>query len=280
MRTIIYDQVVEVARELWLETHFQLREDVRLALEGASESEEQPARNYISLLLENAEVAERERLPLSSDSGMPIFFVEMGDELQLDEGTLEGALTEGMKRAFSEFPIRTPWLRDPLSAEQSTREIIPPVVHVELVAGEELKITCMRFGGESEHASRVAFLSPSYTIDDIRNFVVNSIQEARDFINPPCFVGVGIGSSFGRVGLLAKKAILRPIGKPHALLECARLEQELLHEINELGIGAGGLGGSATALAVHVDTAPAFSGAVPIAVHVQGYDTRTSEHIL
>jgi fumarate hydratase subunit alpha len=280
MRVVPFDAIVEAAKELFLETHFQLREDIRLALEEACLRENEPARTYLGLLLENAEIAIKENIPLCRDTGLPIWFIEMGCELGMEDGLLRDALQEGMKQAFLQYPFQSPILLDPLDPRSNLPDQIPPMMHLRQIQGSNLRVTCIRATALSELNSRLGILRTGFTNQEIVHFVRDTVKAADAWANPPVIVGVGIGAALEDVGRLAKSALLRPVGKPHQRLEYARLEQDMLVAINQLGIGPGGIGGETTALAVHLEAAPCHRHAIPIAVFIQSHAVRMAEVLL
>lgn len=280
MRAVPFEAVVEAAKELFLETHFHLREDIRLALERAWEREEEPARTYVGLLLENATIASKGEVPLCRDVGVPVWFLEMGSELAMEDGLIHQALEEGVKQAFLQYPSFSPTLRDPLDATSFITDHIPARLHLKIVEGSELRLVCMRVSALSELSSRLGVLDAGFVEQDIVEFVRDAVSTAGPWSNPPVLVGVGLGATLDDVGYLAKSALLRPVGKPHQRLEYARLEQEMLHAVNGLKLGPGGIGGETTALAVHVETAPCHRAAIPVSVSILSHSVRVAEVIL
>ncbi len=280
MRAVPFDAVAEAAKELFLETHFHLREDIRLALERAWEREEEPARTYIGLLLENAILASKGEVPLCRDTGVPIWFVEMGSELGMEDGLLPQAVEEGVKQAFLQYPSFSPILQDPLDVKSLITDRIPARVHLRIVQGSELRMICMRASALSELSSRLGVLEAGFAERELVEFVRQAVLQAGPWCNPPVLVGVGIGAALDDVARLAREGLLRPVGKPHARLEYARLEQEMLNAVNSLHLGPGGVGGETTALAVHIETAPCHRAAIPVAVSILGHSVRMAEVIL
>ena len=273
---IAYDTIVDVVRELSIESLFSLREDISFALERAYEQEDEPARSYLELLLYNAEVANKERFPLFHDVGVPSFFIELGEDVQF-EGLLQSALDEGVRQAILKYPIREMIARDPLDKNTFSNDPTPISSVVDVVVGSQMKIVCMRSSAGGELSSQVKLISFDCVKDEIQTFVVDTVKKAGVLPSPPLVVGVGVGGSLENVFNLAKKAILRPVGKPHNTLEYAGLEQKLLGAVNALEIGPGGLGGACTALSVHVEIAPAQAEAVPLAVSLQSSALRVCE---
>ncbi len=276
---ISYEMIVEVVRELTIESLFILREDVLFALEQAYEQESEPVRSYLELLLYNAEVAQNEGFPLFHDVGIPSFFIELGEDVEF-EGPLQAALDEGVRQAILKHPTREVICKDPLNPNSFSSDPTPVFFFVEKVPGSQMKIICMRSSAGAEFSTQIKVLPFEEVKSGIKDFVIETVRKADVIPSPPLVVGIGIGGRLENVVTLAKKALLRPVGKPHHSLEYARLEQDLLAAVNELEIGPGGLGGNFTALSVHVELAPAQAEAIPIAISLQSSVFRTSEHSL
>lgn len=280
MQTIPFEAIVEAACQLCLDTHFLLPDDLRFALEQAKANETMPVQHYVDLLLQNADVAAREFLPLSNDIGIPYFFVERGEEVILDERTLNEALEEGAKRAFHEYPFQVQRLLEPLDAGSLCLEHATPLIHLESVPGDDLKIVCLRLSEESERCTQLQLLSSPCQKEAIADMVIRSVNSASLTLDPPYVIGIGIGAGFERAGLMARKALFRPVGKPHPSLDYARLEEEVLSKVNALGIGPGNLGGKTTALAVHLSVDSTQGSVSPVALIIQNYQLRIQQIVL
>lgn len=278
MRTIAYQDVVKAARELCLNTYFTLRDDVRRALEELLPLEEEPSRGYLQLLLDNAEVAQREQVPLHNDTGELSFFVEMGADVWVEGGALSAALREGVQEAFQDLPIRSFHYTEPLVADTEEVQQQEAAVHLETSDGEALKLTCVRSGSHEMRGFRLFTLQPPFSPEELETAILQLVEEVGGVIEAPLVIGVGLGGSLADVGTLARRALFRPVGKPHHVLEYARIEQGLLDAINNLRIGPGQLGGKTTALAVHVEARPSVRAALPIAIVIQSYAIRIAEH--
>ncbi len=276
-RSIPYDDVREAAYQLCVDTLFHLREDIYAAFERALACEEEPGLHYLELLLENADLASEGQIPLVQDAGLPHFFVEMGHEAWIEGGALTEALREGLLQFVQSHPFRIPILNDPLNLEVKKTDYIPLQLHIECVDGDALRIRCIRVPSDSEHISCVKTFPSRHLTEALEDFVLQTVTQAEVRTAPPFLVGVGLGGTLSEAGFLAEKALMRPIGKPPSSLRSARIEQELLQKINELGIGPGGLGGETTALAFHFASAPSMPDAIPIAIRIVGSTPCISE---
>ncbi len=228
-------------------------------------------------IIQNAQIAEQESLPLCQDCGTAVLFLEVGQDVHVIGGDLYEAVTEGVRQGYTQGYLRKSMVTQPFSARKNTQDNTPPVIHTEIVPGDRLKITCLPKGGGSENMSKLAVLRPGEGKKGIIDFVVKSVDEAGANPCPPVIVGLGIGSTAEGAMLLAKKALLRPVGEPNPDPEVAELEQELLSRINDLGIGPLGLGGSTTALAVHAEVNPTHITSLPVAVNFQCHSARRKE---
>lgn len=266
-RSIPYFRIVNVVAELCLQANWQLRDDIIQALKKAREQEDQElAREIIDLILENALIAATEKVPLCQDTGMALVFLQMGQEVEV-EGDLSAAVTEGVKEGYSRGYLRKSVVGDPF-IRINTGDNTPPIIYIELVTGDGLKITVFAKGFGSENAGAIAMLPPVAGESGVKKFVLQTIRKGGSNACPPLIVGVGVGGTMDKAASLSKKALLRPLGNPHPQPHIARLEEELLQEINQLGIGPQGLGGKTTALAVHIETYPTHIAGLPVAVSV------------
>ena len=281
MREMDSKWVTETVSTLLQEGCYRLSHDVTTALRQAYEREESPAaRNALSKLLENAEAAARDEIPLCQDTGMAVVFLELGQELHIIGGDLYEAVQEGVRRAYARGYLRKSVVDKPFSARMNTGDNTPAVIHTAIVPGEKLKITALSKGFGSENMSRLAMLTPAAGRQGVIDFVVKCVDEAGANPCPPIIVGVGIGGTAEKCMLLAKQSLLRKVGEPHADSEVAELESELLKRVNDLGIGAMGYGGRITALAVHVEVFPTHIASLPVAVNLQCHSVRHREATL
>ena len=273
MKTINFNDIVKKVKDACMSANFELGGDVIAAIEKAKESEESPVgEEILEQLIENARIAQEEKIALCQDTGFAVCFVELGDEVKIRGGNLVEAINEGVRQGYQEGYLRKsichPFTR------KNTGDNTPAIVHIDLVAGDQLKIIIAPKGGGSENMSRVTMLKPSDGIEGIKKFVVERVKESGANPCPPLIIGVGIGGTFEKAALIAKKALLRPIGSSNTEPELAALEEELLLKINNLGIGPQGLGGRTTALAVHVEMHPCHIASLPIAVNINCHASR------
>lgn len=281
MRDIDAKSVTEAIARLLQDACHRLPGDVLAALRRAYGSEESPAsRQVLAKLLENAEVAARDEIPLCQDTGMAVVFLELGQEAHIVGGNLYEAVQEGTRRAYAEGYLRKSVVDKPFSARTNTGDNTPAVIHTTIVPGDKLKIIALSKGFGSENMSRLAMLTPAEGRSGVIDFVVKCVEDAGANPCPPVIVGVGIGGTAEKCMLLAKEALLRRVGDPHPDSEIAELETEILKRVNELGIGAMGYGGRITALAVHVEVFPTHIAALPVAVNLQCHSVRHREAVL
>ncbi len=279
MKKINCTAITEHVKKMCMEANFELGADVLKAFHASKQKEESPiGREIIDLLMDNARIAREELIPMCQDTGFAVFFVELGDEVKIAGGNLISAINEGVRQGYADGYLRKsichPFTR------KNTGDNTPAIVHVELVPGENLKINFAPKGGGSENMSRVTMLRPSDGKKGIREFVVNRVKESGANPCPPTVVGVGIGGTFEKAALLAKKALLRPLGSSNPDPELAALEQDILESINNLGIGPQGLGGRTTSLAVHIELFPCHIASLPVAVNINCHAHRHKELII
>ena len=276
MREIHVDVITEAVRNLAIRSNTELGEDVLSAFQQAREEEQSPVgKDIIDSLIENARIAREEGIPMCQDTGLAVVFVEAGQDVHVTGGSLREAIEEGVRLGYREGYLRKSTC-DPFTRE-NRGDNTPPVIHFDLVPGDRFKILLAPKGGGSENMSRVEMLIPADGIEGVKSLVLRLVGEAGSKPCPPIIVGVGIGGTFEMAALLAKKALLRPLGSsnPDAALE--KIEKELLDEINCLGIGPQGLGGRITALAVHINAMPCHIASLPVAVNIQCHAARHKE---
>ncbi|MDP3229750.1 MAG: fumarate hydratase [Acidovorax sp.] len=279
MREIQVARVTQAVKEAVIAANYELGEDLLAALKRGEREEESPSgREIFRQLLDNAQIASQERIPLCQDCGLAVVFVELGQEVHLVGGNLKEAIQEGVRQGYGEGYLRKS-LCHPLT-RANTGDNTPAVIHTEIVDGEQLKLTVVPKGGGSENMSRLYMLKPAEGWAGIKEKVVSTVREAGANPCPPIIVGVGIGGTFERAALLAKKALLREVGQPNPDPAVADLERELLKAVNDLGIGPAGLGGRITALAVHILMQPSHIASLPVAVNIQCHASRHKEVVL
>ncbi len=279
MKTIGFDDIVKKVKDACMSANFELGEDVITAFRKTKETEESPVgKEILEQLIENATIAKEEKIAMCQDTGFAVFFVEIGDEVKVSGGNLVEAINEGVRQGYKEGYLRKsichPFTR------KNTGDNTPAIVHLDMVPGDQLKIIVAPKGGGSENMSRVTMLKPSDGIEGIKRFVVERVRESGANPCPPLVIGVGIGGTFEKAALIAKKALLRPVGSKNPDPELVSLEEELLVEINDLGVGPQGLGGRTTALAVHVNMHPCHIASLPVAVNINCHASRHKEIVL
>lgn len=280
MRQIHVDQVADTVASLVQEANFKLEDDVTDALSRARSLEEAPVGQTILMqLVENYTLAEAERVPMCQDTGVALIFLEVGQDLHLTGGSLSEAINRGVARGYKEGYLRMSMLNDPIK-RVNTKDNTPAMIYVDIVPGDKLKIKVDCKGGGSENMSQLRMLPPSAGWEGAKRFIVEAVANAGPNACPPLIVGVGIGGNFDKSALLAKRSLLRNVGAPNPDPEWAAREQELLEEINKLGVGAMGLGGTVTALGVHIEVMGCHITALPVAVNIECHSHRHKEAVL
>ena len=276
MREIEAAEITEAVRELCIEANTRLPEDHLAALHRALEEEESPlGREVIGELLENARVARERCVAFCQDTGYAVFFVELGSEARVVGGGIGEAIDEGVRRGYDEGYLRKSIVRGPVD-RTNTGDNTPAIVYYDVVPGDGLRLTLLVKGAGCDNMSSLKMLTPAEGVEEMKRFVVETVERAGPNASPPLTVGVGIGGPFERAALLAKKALTRPSGEPNPDPELAVLEAELLEAINATGIGPAGYGGTVTALAVHIESFPTHIAAFPVAVNLDCHSHRTS----
>lgn len=268
MRTVDVSEVTRNIKEMCIEANYFLSEDMKEAMKRAADTEKAPlGRKILGQLQENMDIAGKDWIPICQDTGMAVIFMEIGQDVHFEGGFLEDAVNEGVRQGYAEGFLRKSVVRDPVLRE-NTKDNTPAVVHYEIVRGDGVKITVAPKGFGSENMSRVFMMKPADGIEGIKQAVLTAVKEAGPNACPPMVVGVGIGGTFEKCALLAKKALTRSVKKRSEIPYVRELEEEILEKINSLGIGPGGLGGSITALAVNVETYATHIAGLPVAVNI------------
>ena len=279
MRTVDVSVITQNIKEMCIEANHFLTGDMKCALDKAVTAEKSPlGKQVLTQLEENLQIAGEDMIPICQDTGMTVVFMEIGQEVHFEGGSLEEAINEGVRRGYTEGYLRKSVVKDPLIRE-NTRDNTPAIIHYDIVPGEQVKITVAPKGFGSENMSRVFMLKPADGIEGVKNAVLTAVKDAGPNACPPMVIGVGIGGTFEKCALMAKKALTRPVNEHSPIPYVAEMEQELLQKINASGIGPGGLGGSTTALAVNINTYPTHIAGLPVAVniccHVNRHAVRT-----
>jgi fumarate hydratase subunit alpha len=280
MRNVNVELITESVKKLCVDANYYLGEDVVAAIKNAVPKEESPlGREILKQILENAEIAKNEQMPLCQDTGLAAIFVELGQEVHIEGGGFEAAIQEGVRQGYKEGYLRKSIVEDPLR-RKNTGDNTPAVISTRVVPGDKITITILPKGGGSENMSAVRMLKPSDGEEGVKSFVVETVRKAGGNPCPPIIVGVGIGGSFDKCAYLAKKALLRKVGSVHPDPYYADMEKELLECVNNTGVGPQGLGGRITALAVHIEAHPCHIASLPAAVNTQCHSARHKEIII
>lgn len=279
MRIIKSEIIKEEVAKLFIDANYFLGEDICTAYETRQEKEEsETGIEILKQLSENAKIARELRKPICQDTGMAIVFIEIGEEVFI-EGNLKTAINEGVKKGYKNGFLRKSIVKDPLTRE-NTNDNTPAIIHIDIVAGDKLKIIATPKGFGSENMSQIKMLAPAKGVEGIKEFVLKTVEEAGPNPCPPIIVGVGIGGNFEHSAYLAKKALLRDLGERNEEKFYSDLEKELLEKINKLGIGPQGFGGKITALDVFVETHPTHIAGLPVAVNIGCHVNRHKEVII
>ena len=279
MREVDVGVIAETVKRLCMAANFDLGQDVLDAFKRAKAVEESPAGvEILAQLEENASIARQERVAICQDTGIAVVFVELGQDVHLVGGDLNSAINQGVRQGYQEGYLRKS-LCHPFT-RANTGDNTPAVIHVKMVPGDKVKFTVAPKGGGSENMSRVTMLTPAVGKEGIVEYVVQRVKESGSNPCPPIIVGVGIGGTFENAALLAKEALLRPVGSANRDPELAALEAEILERINKLGIGPQGLGGRITSLAVHINMMPCHIASLPLAVNIQCHAQRHKEAVI
>ncbi|HHV62733.1 MAG TPA: fumarate hydratase [Firmicutes bacterium] len=274
MRDIYVSEIVEAVQGLCIEANCDIGDDVLKALGAAMEVEEsEQGREAIRQIIENNMIARDDLIPACQDTGLAVVFVELGQEVHIAGGSLCDAINEGVRRGYVGGYLRKSVVRDPLRRE-NTGDNTPAFIHISVVPGDRLTITVAPKGAGSENMSAIAMLPPSAGEDGVKEFVIETVRRAGPNPCPPVIVGVGIGGTFEGAAILAKRALLRPLGERNSDSFYAGMEDELLRRINDLGIGPQGFGGRVTALAVHIEVMPCHIASLPVAVNLNCHASR------
>ncbi len=277
MREIPVTQITEALRHMAVEANTELGQDVLDAFAEYKGAEESPTgRDILGQLEENARISRETKLPLCQDTGFAVVFVELGQDVHLVGGGLSDAIDEGIRQGYAEGCLRKSIVRDPLN-RVNTGDNTPAVVHTRIVPGDRIKLTFAPKGGGSENMSGIAMLKPADGVEGVKRFVLERVSEAGPNPCPPTIVGVGVGGTFEVAAYLSKLSLLRPLGERNPDPFYAGLEEELLAEINRLGIGPQGLGGTTTSLDVHIEFHPCHIASLPVAVNIQCHSARHKE---
>ena len=278
IRAVHVDNLTKNIKEMCIEVNHVLSADMKEALDTSVQTEKSPlGRQILCQLQENLEIAGKDRIPICQDTGMAIVFLEVGQDVHFEGGSVEDAINEGVRQGYVEGYLRKSVVKDPLIRE-NTKDNTPAVIHTSIVPGDQVKITVTPKGFGSENMSKIFMLKPADGIEGVKEAVISAVRDAGPNACPPVVVGVGIGGTFEKCAIMAKHALTREWGVHSDIPYVKEMEEELLTKINKLGIGPGGLGGTTTAVAVNIETYPTHIAGLPVAVsiccHVNRHMTR------
>ncbi|NQS88551.1 fumarate hydratase [Patescibacteria group bacterium] len=281
MREIQAQKIKNKVKELFLRANYHIGEDVLAALKKAREKEvSKTARLVLDMLIENHRIAAEEEIAICQDTGLAVLYVEVGQEIHIAEGNFQEAVNEGVRQAYVEGYLRKSAVNDPVFARKNTKTNTPAIIYTDIVPGDKIKFMVIPKGFGSENMSALAMMKPAEGAGGIEDFVVDTVRKAGPNPCPPTIVGVGIGGTADKAFVIAKKALLRGVGEYNKDKRYARMEKEILEQINNLGIGPAGLGGRTTALAVNIEYTPTHIAGMPVAVNVCCHASRHAEGIL
>lgn len=280
MRVVKTDVIIENIKEMCIEAAHFLTEDMKQVFEEAVSTEKSPlGKQVLNQLQENLEIAGTNMIPICQDTGMAVIFIKVGQDVHIEGGSLTDAINEGVRRGYIDGFLRKSVVADPIYRE-NTKDNTPAVIHYEIVEGENIDITVAPKGFGSENMSRVFMLKPADGIEGVKEAILTAVRDAGPNACPPMVVGVGIGGTFEKCALLAKKALTRNVLEHSSVPYVKELEEEMLEKINGLGIGPGGLGGTKTALAVNIETYPTHIAGLPVAVNICCHVNRHAHRVL
>ena len=279
MRKIKSEQIVEQVKKLCIEASLYLGEDVLSCIKEKAKSEKsEVGKNILNILVENAEIAKEKKIPICQDTGMAVFFVEIGQEVLIEGDTLTDAINEGVRQGYEEGYLRKSVV-SPIN-RVNTKDNTPAVIHYDMVKGDKIKIEFAAKGFGSENMSKMKMLKPSDGLEGIKKFIIDTVSEAGPNPCPPMVLGVGIGGTVDKCAQIAKKALFRELGEFNKDENIAKLESELLTAINKLGIGPQGLGGTTTALGLNIETFPTHIAGLPVVVNINCHASRHKKVVI
>ena len=280
MREVSTEEITKNIKEMCIEANYTLSDDVKnKIINSAAVEESEIGKKILNQLEENMNIADSDNIPICQDTGMAVIFIKIGQDVHITGGNLEDAINQGVREGYIEGYLRKSVVKDPIIRE-NTKDNTPAVLHYEIIPGDKIEITVAPKGFGSENMSRVCMLKPADGIEGVKNAVIETVKLAGPNACPPVVVGVGVGGTFEKCALLAKKALTRDIDSENSIEYVAELEKELLNEINKLNIGPGGLGGNVTALGVNIETYPTHIAGLPVAVNMCCHVNRHKKRVI
>lgn len=280
MREVSTEEITKNIKEMCIEANYTLSDDVKnKIINSAAVEESEIGKKILNQLEENMNIADSDNIPICQDTGMAVIFIKIGQDVHITGGNLEDAINQGVREGYIEGYLRKSVVKDPIIRE-NTKDNTPAVIHYEIIPGDKIEITVAPKGFGSENMSRVCMLKPADGIEGVKNAVIETVKLAGPNACPPVVVGVGVGGTFEKCALLAKKALTRDIDSKNSIEYVAELEKELLNEINKLNIGPGGLGGNVTALGVNIETYPTHIAGLPVAVNMCCHVNRHKKRVI
>lgn len=268
-RKVTCSEITSAVKKLFMDCNYFIGDDILSALKTAKENEQSPVgKSVLDQIIENDILAAKEEIPLCQDTGMAVLFVEYGDKVFVEDGSFDEAVNEGVRQAYRDGYLRKSVVSDPVFDRVNTKDNTPAIIHTKIVSGDKIKITAGGKGFGSENMSAIKMLTPSYGVEGVKQFILDTVRAAGPNPCPPIVVGVGIGGTFEHAAQLAKKATFRPINTENTDERYAEMERELLAEINKMGFGPAGLGGNTTAIGVNIETSPTHIAGMPVAVNI------------
>ena len=280
MREVSTEEITKNIKEMCIEANYTLSDDVKnKIINSAAVEESEIGKKILNQLEENMNIADSDNIPICQDTGMAVIFIKIGQDVHITGGNLQDAINQGVREGYIEGYLRKSVVKDPIIRE-NTKDNTPAVIHYEIIPGDKIEITVAPKGFGSENMSRVCMLKPADGIEGVKNAVIETVKLAGPNACPPVVVGVGVGGTFEKCALLAKKALTRDIDSENSIEYVAELEKELLNEINKLNIGPGGLGGNVTALGVNIETYPTHIAGLPVAVNMCCHVNRHKKRVI
>lgn len=281
IRMIKAETITAAVKKLFIDCNYYIGKDIMNALTNAENRETSPVgKSVLAQIIKNDKIAAKEEIPLCQDTGMAVLFVEYGDKVAVEDGSFDDAVNEGVRQAYRDGYLRKSVVSDPVFDRINTKDNTPAIIHTRIVSGDKIKLTAGGKGFGSENMSAIKMLTPSYGVEGVKRFILDTVRTAGPNPCPPTVVGVGIGGTFERAAQLAKKATFRAIDTHNPDERYAALEDELLCEINKMGFGPAGLGGNTTALGVNIETSPTHIAGMPVAVNICCHAARHASTII